>query len=89
MGIDYYAYNSRLYKVSPAFKVIFGFILIILSITCNSIIISTIIFLYMSFMTVKIGGINLKYYCKLMIIPMSFLLLSDIAIAVDIKVIVD
>ncbi len=56
---------------------------IILSILFNSIVVSAAVVFSMGFFTVVIGGIPIKRYIGFMLIPITFILLSSVAIAVN------
>jgi cobalt/nickel transport system permease protein len=84
ISIDELAYISKLKKVNPMEKFIFATITMIICISLNDIINSIIIMLLMSFITVFKGKLPFKIYVKLMSLPLVFLIMSVITIAINI-----
>lgn len=84
-SIDFYAYNSKLKNINPVFKVCFAFAVLILCILADNVYVSSIIIISMCFITVYMGGIKFHEYISLMTIPIIFMILGSIAIAIGIS----
>ena len=84
ISIDKFAYISGLKKVNPMEKFIFAMVTMIVCISLNNIIDSIIILLLMATITVFKGKIPLKTYIKLMSLPLAFLILSVLTIAINV-----
>lgn len=83
--IDKYAYTNKLSDSDPFIKfVIVVIALLITTITKNNYV-NLIIFLSMVFLTTLVAGIPIKKYCKMLLIPFSFLILSIISILISIS----
>jgi cobalt/nickel transport system permease protein len=85
IAIDKYAYNNRLINVDPILKFSIGAMSLMTSIILNNIAFFIIIMSIMSFSILFLAKIDLKYYIKLLTIPISFLILSIIAILISIS----
>lgn len=81
--IDYYAYLSPLRKWNATFKVIFAITILFLCISENNIAVSVFVILSMGFLSIAMGKVHLHDYISLMMIPITFIMLSGIAIAVE------
>lgn len=81
--IDRYAYTNKLANSNPYIK--FAIVVFSLGLTtiANNNYINLTIFSLMVFLTTLVAGIPLKKYIKILIIPMSFLLISIIAILIS------
>ncbi len=84
ISIDKFAYISELKKVNPMEKIIFAMVTMFVCIALNNIIDSIIILLLMTIITVVKGKISLKTYIKLMSLPLAFLILSVLTIAINV-----
>ncbi len=84
ISIDKLAYISKLKKVNPMEKFIFAMITLIICITLNNIIDSIAILLLMSFITVALGKIPFKTYIELMSLPLVFLIVGILTIAINV-----
>lgn len=84
ISIDKLAYISELKKVNPMEKFIFAMVTMIICISLNNIADSIIILLLMSFITVFKGKLPLKDYIKLMSLPLTFLILGVLTIAINV-----
>ncbi|MED4403961.1 cobalt ECF transporter T component CbiQ [Metabacillus fastidiosus] len=78
--IDKYAYFNRLKHVHPVEKVIFSLCLLLFVIIAKDSFLSLIIFIVMSAFTVLAAGIPFKYYIKLLLLPIFFLLSGVVTI---------
>ena len=84
ISIDKLAYTSKLKNVNPLEKFIFSIVTTIMCITLNNIATSIIILLLMSFITVFKGKLPLKNYIALMSLPLAFLIMGVITIAINV-----
>ncbi|MBU3161094.1 cobalt ECF transporter T component CbiQ [Clostridium frigoris] len=84
ISIDKLAYISKLKNVNPMEKFIFSMATIIVCISLNNIADSIIILLLMGFITVYKGKLPLKNYIELMSIPLVFLIMGVITIAINV-----
>lgn len=83
LSIDYFAYSSKIRHWNAAFKVILSVITIILCIVLNNVYVSVVVILAMMFLVVGIGGLELRDYLSVLAVPLSFILVSIVAIVVD------
>jgi len=84
ISIDKLAYTSELKNVNPMEKFIFAMVTIIVCISLNNIAVSIIILLLMASITVFKGKLPLKNYIQLMSLPLAFLIMGVITIAVNV-----
>ena len=84
ISIDKLSYISQLRKVNPMEKFIFAILTMLMSIYLNNILISIIVIILMGFITVYKGKIPLNSYFILMLIPLGFLIVGVITIAINI-----
>jgi len=84
ISIDKLSYISQLRKVNPMEKFIFAILTMLLSIYLNNILISVMVIILMGFITVYKGKIPLNSYLVLMLIPLGFLIMGVITIAITI-----
>ena len=84
ISIDKLSYISQLRKVNPMEKFIFAILTMLMSIYLNNILISIIVIFLMGFITVYKGKIPLNSYLILMLIPLGFLIIGVITIAINI-----
>ena len=82
-SIDYYAYTSKLRELNAGFKVGFSSLALVLCIAADHIIVSLFVITTMAILTVIIGKLSFEKYCLLLTIPLIFLIMGSIAIAVD------
>ena len=80
LTIDQLVLQSRLYPVNPMLKIVVSIILLIICVSTKSYWIGLILFILMMIITVGFGKIKLADYCTLMALPVSFLLLSGLAL---------
>jgi len=85
ISIDKYAYSSKLRYTDPMQKLVFAIMTLAVCIWAEQNIISVAVIFMMGGMTVWRGGIPLRFLLKLLLVPMSFLLVSIFAIAVNIS----
>jgi len=82
--IDRYAYCNKFIGVHPIEKFLFSIGCMILSLFLNSILVSSLVFLLVGALLVLGAGIPLKFYLKILFLPISFLVLGLLTIAIDI-----
>ena len=85
IAIDSYACNSRLRHISAGFKAGFSMLLLLFCIFADHPVISVLLILFAASVTVFLGGIPLHDYLSVLGIPVFFVLLGGIAIAVDLS----
>lgn len=83
--IDKLSYSSRLRYKSPCIKTIFAVSVLLFCILMHSIIFSLFTIVFMGSLTLFAGGTSLKYYMKLLKLPLAFLSLSTITIIFEIS----
>ncbi len=82
LSVDYYAYASVLRKWNPDFKVIFAILCLILCIILNNNFVSVMVILMIGYLTVVVGGLSFRHYFSMMLVPIVFLLLGSVAVAI-------
>ncbi len=82
LSVDYYAYVSALRNWNAAFKTFFSILCLVLCIVLDDGYVSVLVILLMGYLTVVAGGLAFGRYVSMMLIPVVFLLLGSIAIAV-------
>ncbi len=85
LSIDYFAYTSRLRAWSPDFKVLFSVITILFCIGLSNVYVSAAVLFSMVFLVVGVGGLPLGDYLSVLTVPLAFILLSVLTVAVDIS----
>ena len=80
MTIDIIAQNSRLNKVNPALKFWMVLILMLLSVISNSYFVGLFLAVFMLVLIVFAGGMEIHDYLSILALPLSFLLLSGLAL---------
>lgn len=83
VSIDMYAYESGMRDYNAFYKVLFSVGVLIAVIAADSVWVSAATVLYMLFLTVVIGKVHLHDYLHLMLVPVTFILLSGLAIALQ------
>lgn len=83
--IDKLAYSSKLRYKSPCLKTFISVSTLFICVVARLPLISLIILLSMGSLTIFVGKTSLKYYLKLIIIPLGFLVLSTLAIILNIS----
>lgn len=82
-AIDKKAYNSKLKDIHPKYKLIFSMLCLSICIISNSFAVSVFIIALMLFITVKKGGVELAFYIRLMLLPLSFLIISIVTLLIQ------
>lgn len=85
INIDKYAYTSKLKSIEPIEKFVFSMLPLVVCLYTDKIIISVLIFLIMVSVTVKAGGTPLPVFLKLLLVPMAFIIIGVITIAINIS----
>lgn len=83
ISIDYFAYVSKIRHWNPALKVVLSLLTIILCIVLNNVWVSVVVIVSMAFLVIEVGGLPLHDYLSVLIIPLTFILISLLAIVVD------
>ncbi len=82
-SIDYYAYISAIRDWNPMFKVFFALAVLILVIALDSLYVSLFVLITMGFLTVVRGRIPLHQYISTLTIPIVFVLVGSLTIALS------
>jgi len=83
ISIDHNAYSSRLREIDPVIKIVSALIVLFISLYANSYLVSIVIIFTINLTIVKYGGTKLKLLLGLMLLPISFLILSVITIIIQ------
>lgn len=83
--IDQLAYRSKLRFESPMMKALFAISILLMAVSLRSVFFGIIVTIFMGIITVKAGKIPLMKYLHLLKIPLVFILLSVLAIIVNIS----
>lgn len=78
--IDKYAYMNHLKSIHPAEKMFLAFFLLIFTLTVKDILVSLLTFTVMSSLTIFAAKIPFRYYVKLLLLPVFFLLSGTLTI---------
>jgi cobalt/nickel transport system permease protein len=82
---DFYASQSRLRLIDPGLKLFVALPLLGICLWADSIVLSIAILIFTGSILVKGGGVPLRIYMKLVFLPISFLLLGTVTIALAIS----
>ena len=82
LGIDALAYSSRMRSWNAGYKVLLATICLILCIAFNNIYVSIAVILMMGYLTVVIGELEFDHYISMMTIPIVFMVVGAITIAI-------
>ena len=82
-SIDYYAYISAIREWNPMFKVFFSLIVLIVCIAMDNLFVSLFILVTMGFLTVVRGRIPLHQYISTLTIPIVFVVVGSLTIALN------
>lgn len=83
IAIDEYAYRSKIAGVDPKGKLMFSLIPLCICLCMNSVLVSILTIVLMAAACVKCGRLSVKKYVKLMLIPVSFLMLGAVTIIIN------
>ncbi|KGG79916.1 hypothetical protein Y919_09085 [Caloranaerobacter azorensis H53214] len=81
--IDKYSYMNNIRKIHPMEKVLFGLFPLFTCIISKSLFLYIFVIITFSFSILAIAKIPIKYYLKILFIPLPFLIISFLAIAID------
>ncbi|MBQ9155767.1 MAG: cobalt ECF transporter T component CbiQ [Eubacterium sp.] len=82
LGIDAFAYASKMRAWNAGFKVLLATVSLILCIAFNNIYVSVAVILMMGYLTIVIGELELDHYISMMTIPIVFMVVGAITIAI-------
>ena len=82
--IDKICYNSKLRYVNTRLKLIFTILTLIICIISKSFYVSSIVFIVNSVLNLYWAKISLYQYVKLILLPVVFIILSTLAIVIDV-----
>lgn len=85
-SIDYYAYLSKIRNWNPTFKVIISMLALLFCIIADNLYVSLFLIITMGYLIVGKGGLPFREYISCMTIPIAFLIMGSIAIALGISV---
>ncbi len=85
ISIDLYAQRSKLCPWHSGAKLVFCLVCAFISVWAKSIYVPIFIFLVMSFLTLALGKTPVSYYLSLLTVPAVFILLSVLAIIIEIS----
>ncbi|MGH4139120.1 cobalt ECF transporter T component CbiQ [Clostridium sp.] len=82
-SIDFYAYTSKIRHWNAAFKVSFSVLILILCISLENPYVSVVVIIVMAYLTIVKGELPVNEYLSILAIPMVFILLGTVTIAID------
>ncbi|KMT21830.1 cobalt ECF transporter T component CbiQ [Clostridium cylindrosporum] len=83
IGIDKYAYLSKISRLNPKGKLLFSMLPLLICIFSNSFIVSILTIIIMTYATLVWGGISYKVFLKLILIPIGFLFIGSATIMIN------
>jgi cobalt/nickel transport system permease protein len=83
VSIDLYAYNSQIRQWNPTFKVAFAVLTLFFCLVLNNPYVSVAVIAAMAYLTIGKGKLPAPEYLAVMVIPLTFILISVAAIVVD------
>ncbi|SHH98979.1 cobalt/nickel transport system permease protein [Sporobacter termitidis DSM 10068] len=83
LSIDYFAYSSKIRGWNPAFKVVLSVLTIVLCIALDNVYVSAVVIVSMAYLVIAAGGLPPRDYLSVLTIPLTFILISILAIVVD------
>lgn len=81
--IDKLCYSSKIRYVNPFEKFTFSILTLVFVVLSRSVILGLTVLFINGYLTLRLGGIPPRRYIKLMLIPLSFILLSTVAILIN------
>lgn len=84
LHLDRYAYSNSLVGVDPAEKFFFSVATLITCLALNTLAVSVTVIFLMTVITVLRGRVPFPFYFKLMLLPISFLLVGTLTIAINV-----
>lgn len=85
MQIDSYAYQSQLKNVNAGVKVSFSVSILVLCIILNRPLVSLAILSVTAYLTMIRGGLSFHKYFRVLLIPITFIILGTVTIAIEIS----
>lgn len=85
INIDKFAYSSRLRRVEPMEKFIFSMLTLAVCLWADLWVVSIIVSVVMMWAAVRRGGTPFTFYMKLLLVPMTFLIIGVVTIAVNLS----
>lgn len=85
INIDTYAYASRLKRIDPLQKFVFALLTLGVCLWADTLVISIAVLFIMGWMTIRSGGTPLSLFIKLLFVPMAFLVIGVLTIAINIS----
>lgn len=85
ISIDFYAYASKMKHWNSSFKILFSITMIAMCILLDNPYVSVSVIGLMAYLTIAKGGLSLKEYLSVLMIPIVFILISIFTISVDIS----
>jgi cobalt/nickel transport system permease protein len=85
LGIDKYTYSNQLRSVHPVEKIMFSLLSIVIVLITNNILTSLSLIIIMTSAIIYVAKISIRYYFKMLLLPLFFLLTSCITIALSIS----
>lgn len=82
--VDKLCYQSKLRYMNPTEKFLYSVLTLLFCIISRSIVMGIVVFIINWYLNVKVGGISAKRYKNLILIPFSFMIISTLAILVNI-----
>ncbi len=82
LGIDAFAYASKLRSWNAGYKVLLATASLILCIAFNNIYVSVATILFMGYLTVVIGELEFDHYISMLTIPIVFMVVGAVTIAI-------
>lgn len=83
INIDSYAYASKLNRIEPMPKFVFALTTLGVCLWANTLVVSVAVFFIMGWATIRKGGTPLSVFIKLLGVPMAFLIIGVLTIAVN------
>lgn len=83
INIDKYAYISKLKHTDPMQKFVFSLLTLGVCLWADSVLISITVILIMGWVTVCKGGTHVSFFLKLLLVPMAFLIIGVLTIAIS------
>lgn len=83
--VDKLCYRSKLRYVNAGEKFAFSMLTLLFCVISRSLLIAAVVFIVNGYLTVKVGKMTMKRYIKLLAVPFAFMILSTLAIIVNIS----
>lgn len=83
INIDKYAYSSKLKQTAPLKKLTFAMLALGVGLWADSVPVSVLVLLIMGYCTIYKGGTPIALFIKLMLVPISFLIIGVLTIVIN------